>query len=403
MPCPSGRTGPSDMKKKKKMLVYCQHVLGIGHLARMAAILKELQTCEVTLVLGGPEARILFPDHVDIVQLPGLQMDAEFSGLQPVDSGVALAAVKEQRKARLLALVDALKPDLLLIELFPFGRCGFRFELDPLLTHIREHLQRCRVVCSVRDILVERDNRIKFERRAVERLNRFFDLLLIHADPEIIRLDQTFSRMKDIEIPVRSTGYIAEKSGREAGLRLRRSMGIGRDEQLMLVSAGSGSVGHRLLDSALAAHAILVGKQGHKLRLQLFSGPYLEQEHFARLRDAAGSGAVVERFTDRFSDWLTASDLSISMGGYNTTMNVVAAGCPALIFPFARNREQRLRAEHLAARVPLKILEQPDLLPERLAKKIESMLRVKKYGAPFSLNGAEETARLLVQEVDHAP
>ncbi len=386
------------MKKKKKILVYCQHVLGIGHLARVAAMVKKLQTFEVTLVLGGPRTQIVFPTGVDIVQLPGLQMDVEFSGLQPVDSGASLTAIKAQRRERLLHLVELLQPDIVLIELFPFGRCGFRFELDPLLDHVKTHLPACRVVCSVRDILVERENKIKFEQRAVERLNGFFDLLLIHADPKIITFDQTFSRMENIKIPIRYTGYIVEKSSRKSGLRLRGLLGSGRDEQLVVVSAGSGSVGYRLLESALAAHADLVRKQGKKLRLQLFSGPYLSKEHFTRLLDLAGPGGVVERFSNRFSDWLAAADLSLSMGGYNTTMNVVAAGCPALIFPFSQNREQRLRAEQLSAHVPLEILEQWDLRPERLAEKMDEMLKQKKYAPEIALNGAEETAALLGQE-----
>ncbi len=386
---------------KKKLFIYCQHVLGIGHLARMAAIIRELRAFEVTLVLGGPESRVVFPGNIDIVQLPGLRMDAEFSGLQPVDVGIPLAAIKEKRKKILVGLIDSLQPDLLLIELFPFGRCGFRFELDPLLSHVHEHLPDCRVVCSVRDILVERENRIQFEQRAVERLNGFFDLLLIHADPKIITFDQTFSRMDDIIIPVRYTGYIAEKSALESGLRLRKSLALGTNEQLVVVSAGSGSVGRRLLESALAAHAIQARQHGKKMRLQLFSGPYLAKEHFFRLLDLAGPGAVVERFTDGFSDWLAAADLSISMGGYNTTMNVVAAGCPALIFPFSQNREQRLRAERLSGQVQVEILEEHDLLPERLGKKMEMMLQVKKYSPHVSLNGAEETYRLLAQEANY--
>ncbi len=386
---------------KKKLCIYCQHVLGIGHLARMAAITRALHSFEVTLVLGGPESRVVFPENIDIVQLPGLQMDAEFSGLQPVDMGASLAAIKEQRRERLVGLIDSLQPDLLLIELFPFGRCGFRFELDPLLSHVHEHLPDCRVVCSVRDILVERENQIKFEQRAVERLNHFFDLLLIHADPEIVKLDQTFSRMEDISIPVQYTGYIAEKSKHEVGVRLRRSQGLEPEEQLVVVSAGSGSVGNRLLKSALAAHTVQARKHQKKIRLQLFSGPYLKKEHFSRLLKLAGPGAVVDRFTDRFSDWLAAADLSISMGGYNTTMNVVAAGCPALIFPFSQNREQRLRAEWLSAQVQVKILEEYDLLPERLEKKMELMLQVKKYSPQVSLNGAEETSRLLAQEANY--
>ena len=42
----------------------------------------------------------------------------------------------------------------------------------------------------------------------------------------------------------------------------------------------------------------------------------------------APSDIMVERFTDHFPVWLTAADLSISMGGYNTTMDVLPQGLP---------------------------------------------------------------------------
>ncbi len=361
----------SGHREMKKILVYCQHVLGIGHLARMAEILRHLQQSNVTLVLGGPQAEIAFPNNIAVVQLPALQMDADFSALQPVVEGDSLEEVKRRRKEQLLAHVDRLQPDLLLIELFPFGRCGFRFELDPLLTHVREQYGQCRVVCSVRDILVERENPAKFEQRAVDRLNAFFDLLLIHGDPNIITLDQTFSRMRDIKIPVRYTGYIAEQSGPEAGRRLYESLELATGEQLIVVSAGSGSVGFQLLESALAAHKILAQRQ--PVRLQLFTGPYLAADRFDLLVEQAGQGAAVARFSDHFCDWLGAADLSISMGGYNTTMNIIP-------------------------HVPLQLLEQGDLAPVRFVEKIEKMLQHDAFRPKISLNGAEETARLLLSE-----
>ena len=82
--------------------------------------------------------------------------------------------------------------------------------------------------------------------------------------------------------------------------------------------------------------------------MQVFTGPYLDEKQFTALTQLAAPGTTVERFSDNFPAWLAAADLSISMGGYNTTMNVIAAGTPALIFPYNHDREQGLRAEKLA-------------------------------------------------------
>ena len=122
------------------LMVYCQHVLGIGHLCRIMLILEQLRDHRITLVLGGPRVDIDLPDHVRVVQLPGLRMDEEFSGLLPVDVGQDTTVIKEQRTRLLLEVFNDLQPDLLLLELFPFGRNAFRFELLPLLKLSREQL-----------------------------------------------------------------------------------------------------------------------------------------------------------------------------------------------------------------------------------------------------------------------
>lgn len=66
-----------------RILVYCQHVLGIGHLVRTFEILKALKGHQITLLLGGAEINLAPPEHVTTVQLPPLMMDATFSNLSP--------------------------------------------------------------------------------------------------------------------------------------------------------------------------------------------------------------------------------------------------------------------------------------------------------------------------------
>jgi len=101
----------------------------------------------------------------------------------------------------------------------------------------------------------------------------------------------------------------------------------------------------------------------------------------------------VEHFTPDFLSFLDAADLSVSMAGYNTSMNIMAAGTPALVWPFAQNREQRLRAERLARLGGLQILSDKDLDPKRLAGLMTRMLTEKEQPAgPIDLNGAEKTA-----------
>ena len=135
-------------------------MLGIGHLFRSLEICRALSDHEVVLVTGGPQIDAKLPEHVREVRLPDLQMNREFKGLFSTQCNATLDQIKEERKKRLFALLEREKPDVFLIELYPFGRKAFRFELDPVLQAINDKRLHCGcVVCSVRDILVEKEDR----------------------------------------------------------------------------------------------------------------------------------------------------------------------------------------------------------------------------------------------------
>ena len=111
------------------------------------------------------------------------------------------------------------------------------------------------------------------------------------------------------------------------------------------------------------------------------------------LQNNSQDNITIDRFTDHFPEWLEAADLSISMAGYNTCMNLVQAGIPALVYPFKQNREQRLRAERLGRKVPIAILEDIGPPPHLLSRKMIQQLEIPRFSADINLDGAEETVR----------
>jgi predicted glycosyltransferase len=199
--------------------------------------------------------------------------------------------------------------------------------------------------------------------------------------------------MDDIAIPVVYTGYICEQSDPGEGAVLREQIRLQPDEKLIVVSAGGGNVGFRMLDAALRAFDLLQ----FPVRMHIFTGPYLPADDFAGLKQKTVPGVRIERFTDNFPAWLAAADLSVSMGGYNTSMNVLAVGIPALILPFGQNREQRLRTERLAAISSITMLGEEELSPAVMAENISTMIAQKKKFPPVLLDGAEQTNRLLTR------
>ena len=378
-----------------KIIYYCQHVLGIGHFFRSLEICNAFAGHEVILVTGGSWVPAPLPSHVREMHLPELMMNQEFSILYSPEEGKSVAQVMQERQQLLFHLFTTEAPDLFIVELYPFGRKAFRFEIDPILEGIRcGDLLPSRVICSLRDILVEKKNPVLYEARVIDMLNRYFDALLIHADPRVLKLDETFSRIKDIIVPIVYTGFVTPKPVPDAGAKLRQQLGIDREDILIVASAGGGTVGNILLEAVVEAfHFMNTDTLSH---LYVFTGPFLGEDAFDRLRKRSNRRVRILRFTSDFLSYLSGANLSVSMAGYNTCMNIAAAQVPALVWPFPQNQEQGLRAMRLAQLGILQVLTDEELHPRRLSAIMEQCIsfRVRSI-VDIDLNGAENTVKWL--------
>ncbi len=376
-----------------KIIYYCQHIWGVGHFFRSLEICKALAAHEIIMVTGGPEIDTPVPANVRVVRLPGLMTDRNYSGLFPTDKSRTLEAVKAERQKLLFQLIEREAPEVFVVELYPFGRKAFGFELDPVLEGIRSgRLHRSRVACSLRDILVEKNDPVAYERRVVGILNRWFDVLLVHADPKLVRLDCTFSRLADIAIPVVYTGFITPKPPPGIRGQIRSGIGVDEDAFLIIASAGGGQAGIVLLEPLVECFPEL--NADRPAFLHVFTGPYMPDDEFARLLARADRHLKIERFTSDFLSLLATADLSISMGGYNTSMNLLATRTPALVWPYPGDREQGLRADRLAQIGAVTVLKEKDLQPERLLEVIRGrILNPAAASHSIDLEGAITTAR----------
>ena len=379
-----------------KIIHYCQHIWGVGHFFRTLEICRALNGHDIILVTGGPEVTVDLPAHVRSFRMPGLMTDRNYDGLFPTDTSRTFEDVRRERKKMLYSLFENERPDALIIELYPFGRKAFGFELKPVLEDIRSGRLKCSAVyCSLRDILVEKSDQHAYEARVVDVLNKYFDALLIHADPKLVTLDRTFSRVGDLVIPVVYTGYIAPKPPPDAGLALRKQLDIDDHALLFVASAGGGKAGIVLLEPLLGSLAHL--NLEREINLHVFTGPFMPEDEFSSLAHQSNANVKIRRFTSQFLSYLMAADLSVSMGGYNTSMNILATGVPALIWPYPGDHEQGLRAARLADIGAADIIKEKDLHPAQLAELIKSRLVTATRSQPqVDLEGAVHTADWLV-------
>lgn len=378
------------------ILHYTQHVLGIGHLFRSLAIDKALAPITVHLTTGGPEVSLSLPDNVRHHPMPALKMDSEFKTVSTVDREADLETTWQERETLLLKIFHEVNPDVILVEMFPFGRKRFARELLPLLEANKGRAKPAITLCSLRDILVEKEDQAEFEKKVLTWLNPFFDGVLVHSDPTLIKLEQTFSRTADIACPIWYTGYVAQGPTVADKRSARKALGLDMDSRIILVSAGSGTVGEELLVAALEASILLHPSLPHNLIM--YTGPHAGAALRSRLNALSYNHKhiLINDFTDRFPDHVLACDLSISMAGYNTTMNLLVCGTAGLMYPFDQNREQRMRLTALAKAGYLSILEAADLAPAILAEKIKQGLTITPQSASsLRMRGDQESAAII--------
>lgn len=383
-----------------KILYYCQHVLGMGHFFRSLAICNALKNDDILFVSGGPQPAGDMPENVHNLALPALCMDENFSGLKPVDNSKSIDEIKKYRAEKLYLSFKNYEPDVFLVELFPFGRKAFRFELLPILKSIKNGgLPRARVVCSLRDILVERDDGGKHDKRCLKTLNEYFDMILIHSDPDIVKLEETYSLVPEIIPPLAYTGYVARLEEKmvqnETVSTIKEELRLKRNEKLIVASAGGGKVGGPILLSTVTAFARLNPDAG----LVVFSGPYLDDYTYAELENIARANSakiLIKRFSTNFVSILNEADGLISMAGYNTTMDILSSGIPALVHPFSQNREQRMRIEKMSGKIQIETINDDELLPSKLIPKINTLLKAERSKTPsVNILGASASAKLI--------
>jgi predicted glycosyltransferase len=361
---------------------YVQHLLGIGHLKRAAILARALRDTGIDVVLASGGARVA-SIAVD-VQLPEASAaDAGFRTLLDATGRPITDDWKRRRAAALLDAWRAARADALLVELFPFGRRQMRFELLPLLEDARRHSPRPLIACSVRDLLQPRPER---ESETLELVQRYFDHVLVHGDPQLARLDLTFGAAAKLGDRLHYTGYIVAPAppAREA-------------HGEVLVSAGGGAVGRRLLESALAARGQTLLRGA---RWRLLAGINAADADLRALAREAGAGVIVERNREDFQSLLPGAALSISQAGYNTVAEILQAQVRSVLVPFAAGdeAEQALRARLLAERGAALVLDERSLTPQSLADAVNRAARgPQPQAGGVDLDGARRSAELVGQ------
>ena len=382
------------MNQRPTLLFYCQHAMGMGHLVRSLALATALmERFRVVFVNGGVmPTQIKLPDGLELINLPPLGLD---DGYLVSRDGADVEQAKTDRRQIILKSFRTLQPEVLLIELFPFGRKKFEFELLPLLDEAKNQPEPALVLCSIRDILVSRlSNQAKFEERAVAVANRYFDAILVHADSTFARLEESLRDCDRLTPTVHYSGFVTATRPERASTVKRGSV---------LVSAGGGLYGAPLFKTVIAAGALLT--KANDPELKVVAGPFFPDVEWEALRSAADDASGIElvrSVSDLFEEMCGAS-ASISQCGYNTALEILQTGVSALVVPFAdRGEDEQIkRARRLEGLGVVRVMDQNNLTPERMAEEIRALPHFQPKALQLNMNGAQCSADI-VETLAHA-
>jgi predicted glycosyltransferase len=339
-----------------------------------------------------------FPEQVELLQLKPLKTDPEFANLQVCDPSLGLEETKTLRQLELLRAFDSFVPDVVVTELFPFGRKQFSFELMPLLQRARGSMNRPLIVSSIRDILVTKQNQAKHEKFVTGLVNSFYDLVLVHGDERFIKLDDTFSRVNDLNCAVKYTGYVVQQE-KSPVTAISELSSPSTSKPTIVVSNGSGASpgGHHLLESVVRAAPYLEPAIPHEFHI--FAGPLMPEEVYRRLEGFARPlpNVRLAAYTPDLPGELRQAKLAVSMAGYNTVMDILSTHVRALVYPMTGNgdQEQSSRAAKLARTGVLAVLDEKQLQPRRLALAIRQALESKPSQISLNFAGSENSAVLI--------
>lgn len=368
------------------------HLLGTGHLSRALTLARAFAQggMRPLVVSGGMPAPHLDAAGVEMVALPALRSDgASFTDLLDAEGRPVTPDLMDGRRAAILAALAAAPPDVLVTELFPFGRRMLRQEFLAALAAAGAMPRRPLVLSSVRDILAPPSTPKKAEQ--AEGWLAHYDAVLVHSDAEVVPLEASWPVTPPVAAKLRYTGFIAPPLP-------PASHGA---EGEILVTAGGGPVGRKLFDVAIGAARL----GGRRWRLLVGGGD--SAAVCARLNAAAaGAPVTAEPARSDYRALLSGAAAAVGQCGYNTAIDWLQAGVPGVFVPFAEGGEveQTLRAASLSSRYGYGVVAEDDLTPARLAGAVESaLLRGRPRASELNFDGAERTVRIVADMLRDRP
>ncbi|MGC1503784.1 MAG: glycosyltransferase [Sulfitobacter sp.] len=374
-----------------KVMIVVTHLLGTGHLTRALTLAQAFQKAghRPVVVSGGVPVARLASSGIQIVQLAPVRSDGvDFSRLLDTSGKNVTASLMDDRKTQLVDSLRNFRPDVVITELFPFGRRILKDEFITLLSEIKTLQQRPAVFASIRDILAppSKPKKVLF---ADDIIAAHYDGVLVHSDPDVAPLELSWPVSTALNAKLCYTGFVALPPAAPHP----ELAGAGE----VIVSAGGGPVGQNLFHCARAAAALDPTRVW-----RLLIGGVDSEAAITTLRQGGSANLIVETTRSDFRQMLHHAAVSVSFCGYNTALDLLQTTCPAVFVPFddGNEVEQGIRATALARAPGFEVVTSGDLTAQVLLAAVnKAVANGHKREKQMQMDGADKAVEIVTQAI----
>ena len=313
-----------------------------------------------------------------------------------LETDAPVASLVEQRIRLLTQAVERIRPDAILVDIYPFSKWEVEEEITRMIAVARRLNARVRVVTSLRDIVPMTLHEVArpglYEAGVLSRLAPF-DAILAHGDPSFARIEDYFDRAADVPLPVHYTGFVA---GTPTPLVKTPEPG----SYAVLSCGGNTASLAFLLNSIEAFRGLRARGALGSMSLFVFPSPDASAADIAALSAATGDGPFrLCEFTPDFDAWLAGSALSISRCGYNTAVQFLQARVRSVVVPIPDISDQPPRARRLAKLGLATVIEGATPPVDAIATAIEEAMARPPVEHALDFDGVAATRRILEELV----
>jgi predicted glycosyltransferase len=318
-----------------RALFYVNSSYGIGHFVRAARLIRGLQNdnVQVTAIAAG----VPFPDFeklagCEVIWLPSLVFWGDTVQESFVCDPEKKKSIMVARERLLGEHISRRWFDFCVIDYYPFSKDELEPEVSYLLTLTQKTNRSIRRVCSIRDIIDRRAN--ERSQQILKVLAAQFDIVVVHSDPGLFHLSESFARWQEIPCPLVHTGVVTNRP--EATPE--------RADGPVLVSVGGGRDG--MLCLSVLTDALKLA--GVRFDIRIFPGLFLPDGGHAIVRTLLSLSPRIRcNEFGEYKTFLPNAGGAIAMCGYNTCYELLSLRIPTLFVPRQRF-EQITRSTRLA-------------------------------------------------------